>query len=230
MTDRLLRIEPLPYPSRLDPIDLPRGPIELWRPPRAEALLERMIEGEIDPDEKLPYWADLWPAAVGLAEAIADGTVGVAPGQRWMELGAGLGLVSLAAARQGARVVATDWIDESLCYVRASAERAGLEVETRVLDWRGPPSDLSPSHVLASDVLYEARNGPWLKALLERWRKPGFELWLADPGRAHVEPFLASLDAWDIEPTRKTIRNSALPTGRATIVLHRIEPREPEAR
>jgi predicted nicotinamide N-methyase len=200
--------ERLPYPSRIDAIPLPTGPLDLWRPPKLEELLDAMIEGPPDPDEKLPYWADLWPAAVGLAEAIDDGTVPVAPQQEWLELGCGLGLVSLAAARRGARVTATDWIDEALRYVEASAELGGWSIATRKVDWRLPPPDVRPDRVLASDVLYEARNGEWLRGLLARWGRPGFEMWVSDPGRAHAAEFFAELEGFGCEPTERRVERS----------------------
>jgi predicted nicotinamide N-methyase len=219
---RLRRVKPLPHPSRVESVALPSGPIELWRPPRAEELLNEMIEGPFDPDEKLPYWADLWPASIGLAEAIDDGTVPIEEGEPCLELGCGLGLVSLVAVRCGARPIATDWIEDALAYTRASAELGGLEIETRLVDWRSPPPDLDPRLVLASDVLYEARNAPWLRALLDRWRKPGFECWLADPGRAHASSFLDALTDWKLERIRRPVEHPLLPTGRATITLVRI--------
>jgi len=221
-TDQLRRVRRLPHPSRVESVPLPRGPIELWRPPRAEDLLNEMIEGPFDPDEKLPYWADLWPAAIGLAEAIDAGEVPLASEGPCVELGCGLGLVSLVAARRGAQVTATDWIEDALAYVSASAELGGLSVATRLLDWRAPPEDLSPRQVLASDVLYEARNAPWLRALLERWRRPGFECWLADPGRAHAASFFDALPGWRVRRTERAVESPLVPTGHATITLVRI--------
>ena len=46
--------------------------------------------------------------------------------------------------------------------------------------------------VLASDVLYEARNGDVLLELLPRL---GPEVWLADPGRTPAAPFLEAAAA-----------------------------------
>lgn len=224
MTGPLDRVDPLPYPSKVDAVALPSGPIDLWRPPKAEELLKEMIDGPFDPDEKLPYWADLWPAAVGLAIAVDDGTVPVRPGQAWLELGCGLGLVALAAARRGAQVTATDWIPAALRYVAASAELNGLSVVTRRVDWRDPPSDLAPTRIVAADVLYEARNGPWLAALLDRWRTPGVEVWISDPGRAHAAAFFDALKGWATTRRELPIESPHVPTGRARLILHRLTP------
>ena len=71
-----------------------------------------------------------------------------------------------------------------------NAQRNGVTLETLVCSWTAPgplleraPWDL----VLASDVLYEARNADALLPLLPQL---GREVWLADPGRPAVDAFL----------------------------------------
>src|SRR4051812_32331908 len=54
----------------------------------------------------IPYWARLWPSGLALAEALAAAPP--QPGTRVLELGCGLGLPSIVAARAGADVLATD--------------------------------------------------------------------------------------------------------------------------
>ena len=58
--------------------------LALLRPESPESLID---ETEFERDEFLPYWAELWPAATALAEALPD--VG---GLRVVELGCGLGV------------------------------------------------------------------------------------------------------------------------------------------
>jgi predicted nicotinamide N-methyase len=164
------------------------------RPRDSETLLD---EHAFETDEFLPYWAELWPSGVALARAIADRAL---RGARVVELGCGLGLPSLAAARAGGRVLATDWAPAALDLLRANAERNGIELELARVDWRSPeplvaraPFDL----VLAADVLYEQRNVAPLLDLLPRL---GGEVLLADPGRPQLEGFLA---AWPGEVERR---------------------------
>ncbi len=160
----------------------------LLRPRDAEALLD---EEAFEQEEFLPYWAELWPSALALARMVAARAL---HGARTLELGCGLGLPSLAAALAGGRVLATDWAPDAVAMTARNAELNDLSIDTLVCSWSEPepllergPWDL----VLASDVLYEARNGEALAPLLPRLLAPHGEVWLADPGRPAAERFLA---------------------------------------
>jgi len=160
--------------------------LRLLRPRDAEALLD---EQAFEHEEFLPYWAELWPSSLALARTIAGRSL---RGARTLELGCGLGLPSIAAALAGGRVLATDWSAAAVAMTARNAERNDAHVETLLCSWLEPapivergPWDL----VLASDVLYEARNVDVLLALLPRLTR---EVWLADPGRPPAPGFLAA--------------------------------------
>jgi len=171
--------------------------LRLLRPRDAEALLD---EHAFEHEEYLPYWAELWPSSLALARAIGGRAL---KGARTLELGCGLGLPSIAAALAGGRVLATDWASEAIRMTETNAERNDAALETLVCSWTEPeplleraPWDL----VLASDVLYEARNGEALLALLPQL---GRDIWLADPGRKAAERFLeAAREIWQVEQRR----------------------------
>jgi predicted nicotinamide N-methyase len=167
--------------------------LRLLRPRDAEALLD---EEAFEREEFLPYWAELWPSSLALARAIAGRAL---RGARTLELGCGLGLPSIAAALAGGRVLATDWSAEAVAMTAANAERNDAAVETLVCSWTAPEPLLARAPwdlVLASDVLYEARNGDVLLELLPRL---GPEVWLADPGRPPATPFLeVAASDWEI--------------------------------
>jgi predicted nicotinamide N-methyase len=161
----------------------------LLRPRDAGSLL---TDEAFEHEEFLPYWAELWPSALALARAVGARTL---RGARTLELGCGLGLPSLAAAAAGGRVVATDWAPDAITLTARNAERNGLTVETMTCSWTEPEPLLARapwSLVLASDVLYEARNGDALLPLLPRLVDARGEIWLADPGRPAAAPFLAA--------------------------------------
>lgn len=168
------------------------GEIVIERPRDFEDLLS---DEAFEREELLPYWAHLWGSSVALAGSLG-GTVRL--GARVLELGCGLGLASIAAARAGARVTASDWSEDATAAAAANAARNGAELEVLVADWDTPgellrraPWDL----VIAADVLYEAKKVTTLLELLPRLTDL---VLLAEPGRATAEPFFERVGRqWD---------------------------------
>jgi predicted nicotinamide N-methyase len=156
----------------------------LLRPADPEALIDD--DAFAERDEFLPYWAELWPAGLELAEALPREL----PGVRVVELGAGLGVPSLVAAARGAEVTAVDWAPEAVELLQENAARNGLRLTAVAADWRD--FDGSFDLALAADVLYEERNVDALLAALPRLAP---EVLLADPGRPHAGAFLARVQA-----------------------------------
>ena len=131
--------------------------LRLCRPVSPDSLID---EDAFARDEFLPYWAELWPAALALVGALPD-----LSGLRVCELGCGLGVPSLVAASRGAEVTATDWAPEAIELLRENAARNGLALRAEVRDWREPWAERFDL-VLAADVLYERRNvEPLVEAL-----------------------------------------------------------------
>jgi len=191
--------------------------LAVLRPRDSEALID---EGAFAHDERMPYWAELWPSGIALARALSGASL---RGRRVLELGCGgLALPSIAAALAGARVLATDWEADALVLARENAERNEASIEVLEADWRNPeplvergPFDL----VLGSDVLYELRNGEALLELLPRLTR---EVWIADPRRAAAEPFLEwAAPRWELRQTADPVVPSVL--------VHRMTLRRGEA-
>jgi predicted nicotinamide N-methyase len=190
----------LPSPTELveETVAVGDDPISLLRPRDSDELL---VEEAFEQEEYLPYWAELWPSSVALARAIGARAL---RGARTLELGCGLGLASIAAARAGGRVLATDWSPDAIRFTNENAARNGVEVETDLVDWNAPDSVLERAPwplVIGSDVLYEQRNVDQMLALLPRLVDRSGEVWIADPGRqASMDFLLRSGRHW----TRKT--------------------------
>jgi predicted nicotinamide N-methyase len=190
-------------------VDVAGRSLDLLVPPDPEALLDERAFAD---EEYLPYWAELWPSAFALAEALA-----AAAPERMLELGCGLGVPSLIAALGGAAVLATDWSPDAVELLPRNAARVGAALEVRRVAWGDGAGDLGTWPLVAgADVLYERRNGPQLLALLPRVVAPGGEAWIADPGRAAAPAFLeaARADGW---------ATGAVPhPGPATVTIHRL--------
>lgn len=201
---------------------------ELILPVAADELID---ETEYADDERLPYWAELWPSARGLARhlldasAEGDGTAdGGWDGARVLELGCGVALPSLALRSRGADVLATDWYDDALRFARANAARNGLgPLRTAALDWRHPPDGPVYDLVVAADVLYEPRNVAILATLLQRVTAPGGTVLIADPGRVYAGDFFRTMRAeqWHVDEAGVRMEPSAV-GAESRVRIHRL--------
>jgi predicted nicotinamide N-methyase len=160
--------------------------LTLLSPANADDLIS---EDDYVMDERLPYWADLWPSAQALAEEVRTLRLG---GQRVLELGCGLGLVAIGATLAGAEVTATDYYEDALLFAKLNVfEATGRTIATRMVNWVEMPKDLGRFDlVLASDVLYEHRYAPLVANAIASTLVRGGEAIVADPGRIAVEGFL----------------------------------------
>lgn len=190
-------------------VELPSGALQLAQPKEAAELPDA---GDVEWAPVVPYWSVLWRSSVALAREVDGGELA---GQKVVELGCGLAAPSLAAARGGAKVLATDDSSEALELLERNARANDVDVETSAVDWTQPdellkraPFDL----VLASDVLYERSNvGPLLFLL------PSLApaVWLAEPGRPAAGAFLDQAGSrWAIDTFN-----------RGEVRIHRLELR-----
>lgn len=153
--------------------------VALWRAVQLERFVDvAALLGAEAPAEP-PYWMHLWPGALTLARRLAaDPAVG--PGARVLELGCGLGLPALVAARRGATVVASDRQRPPLAVVARSAADNGDRLAPVQMDWRAPALRGGFDLCLGADVGYDRAAAPALAAALAVLARPGGRIWLAD--------------------------------------------------
>ncbi|MEK6327229.1 MAG: 50S ribosomal protein L11 methyltransferase [Actinomycetota bacterium] len=188
-------------------IELPSGELRLLQPRESAELPDA---GAVEWAPIAPYWSILWRSGVVLACEL-DGVA--RPGLRVVELGCGLAVPSIAAARAGAAVLATDACAEALTLVARNAHANDVRIETATVDWAEPdelvrraPFDL----VLAADVVYERASVAPLLSLLPRLAP---EAWLADPGRPAGVAFLEQAGSrWSIETRDRDV-----------VLIHRLQ-------
>jgi 2-polyprenyl-3-methyl-5-hydroxy-6-metoxy-1,4-benzoquinol methylase len=171
--------------------DSPDTAFGLWVLDDPDAMIDSLTQEEFDrTDERMPYFALIWPSADALVATILAGPA--LDGQRVLDLGCGLGPCGFAAARRGARVTFFDWEPRAIDIVKASAQRQPTPAESHQYlagDWRQPPPMEPFDLILGADVLYEQRNGPAVATFLASHLAPGAEAWIADPGRPQAGPF-----------------------------------------
>jgi predicted nicotinamide N-methyase len=178
-------------------VDLPRGELSILQPAASAELPD---DGEVEWAPLVPYWSVLWRSGRTLAEVVDEIDL---RGRTVVELGCGLGAPSLAAARAGADVLATDAEGEALELLGRNADLNDLQVRTARVDWSDVeqlvemgPFDL----VLGADVLYDRASVAHLLSLLPRLAP---EALIADPGRDASSAFLErAWERWDVEARR----------------------------
>lgn len=169
---------------------------------QAHSLVEVWAAAEVLAGEPLPapFWAYAWPAGIALARVLLDRPE-LVRGRHVLDIGAGGGVASLAAARAGAaRVVANDLDPWAGAITRLAAERQGLDVETHTADLTTVPFAVEEFDlVVASDLAYERHAAPQQRALLEHARTTGADVLIADAGRTYFDDTgLEELAAFEI--------------------------------
>jgi predicted nicotinamide N-methyase len=169
-----LRLAEVPFVPEVR-LHLAEDAIVLWA--RMEAAA-----GETLPP---PFWASAWAGGQGLARYVLDHP-GMVAGRRVLDLAAGSGLVSVAAAMAGARSVTANDIDPyALAAVRLNAQANGVEVASRggdLLDGAAEGAEV----VLAGDVFYSRDMAERVLRFLDRVVARGGVVLVGDPGRAYL--------------------------------------------
>ena len=158
----------------------------ILRPANSDDLIR---EEDFVKDERLPYWADVWPSSIVLAGKLLELN---GRGKTALELGCGVGLSTLAATSAGFDVLSTDYYEDALDVTRANVFRnLGKIARTRLVDWRHLPLDLGTFDLIfASDVLYETEYAELLPILFRGLLAPTGIALIADPGRVAAPVFV----------------------------------------
>lgn len=171
-----------------------------------DALFDQLIEreGRLQGVDRFPYWAELWPTALAMAQWFCRAEEPIPAG--WAcELGCGLGLVGIALAQLGWRVEATDFVEDALIFAAHNARRNQVGHNHRVayLDWRNPVGT-PRTCLVGADITYEKKNHRYLERILRELLLPGGRFYLGDPQREDTAAFVARLVAQGYSLRRET--------------------------
>lgn len=144
------------------------------------ALTLRMTESHFVPRGQ--HWSRVWPSSIALSRWLRQQDVLATDS---LELGCGVGLVSLALAHRGVRAVATDRVAHALAFTaRNAAQNQLVGLTTDHLDW-AEPRGASRALLVGADILYEDSAPERLFALVETagLLEPGGRLVISGPQR-----------------------------------------------
>ncbi|NGO53047.1 class I SAM-dependent methyltransferase [Allomesorhizobium camelthorni] len=132
-----------------------------------------------------PYWAYYWGGGLALARHILDRPEIVA-GRRVLDLGAGSGIVGIAAARAGAsEVIAAETDRYAVVAIDLNAAANDVTVSTILGDLTGgppPPVDI----IAVGDLFYERDLAERVTVFLDRCLTAGIDVLIGDPWRAFL--------------------------------------------
>jgi len=140
---------------------------------------------ERDPQFGSPYWAHYWGGGLVLARYFLDRPETII-GRRVLDLGAGSGIVSIAAAKAGAiEVHASDVDPYAIAAIGLNAALNDVTIETVLADLtKGEPPTVDI--VCVGDLFYEAALAKHVTAFLDRCLLRGIAVLIGDPWRAHL--------------------------------------------
>jgi predicted nicotinamide N-methyase len=132
-----------------------------------------------------PFWAFAWAGGQALARCVLD-RPGWVVGRRVLDLGAGSGLVGIAAMRAGATSVVAADTDPWACVACAiNAEENGVRLEVTNEDLLGGPAG-GYDTVLVGDLFYDRDAAPRVAAFIRRAASSGADVLIGDPGRSYL--------------------------------------------
>jgi predicted nicotinamide N-methyase len=141
-------------------------------------LLPKYLYRFINPHDVLhdfPLWAKIWQASWVLASYLAG--MPVDANKRFLEIGGGIGLVSIVAATFGHRITLSVYNSDALNFARANAHYNNCpDLPIIHLDWLHPQLNTQFDLIVGSEVAYKET---YLDALLEMFKsnlKPGGEI------------------------------------------------------
>jgi predicted nicotinamide N-methyase len=133
-----------------------------------------------------PYWAYVWAGGAVLARHFLDRSQSVR-GRSVLDLGAGGGIVGIAARKAGAAFVTAVEIDRNgiaAIGLNAKANGVTLKIIGRDLTRSAPPPDIDL--VAVGDLFYAAGLAKRVTRFLDRCLDAGADVLVGDPGRAFL--------------------------------------------
>ncbi len=203
--DELLALAQTKFPCDFERIKIGSLELDLLQLTDMEAYIDTLAQSATQSIE-LPFWARIWPTSILLATFLRN--LPAAETTRVLELGAGVGLCGLVAARLGFAVTITDNNEDALLFSQINILRNGLSQRAGVelVDFTRTGLDRRFSLILGSEVLYhEETYRPLVKFLLRHiGSAPGSEVLLAKSYKLKAKRFF-SLAARDFDIQEKVL-------------------------
>ncbi|MFN4007659.1 MAG: class I SAM-dependent methyltransferase [Chitinophagaceae bacterium] len=144
---------------------------------------------------EVPYWSQVWPAAMGMCNYLSVNDA-LVRNKQVMEIAAGIGLPSFFIANMAAHIYVSDINTEAVACLQQNIALLKLQNATAsIADWRsiGHSDVLGKDVLLLSDVNYHPDYFDALHALLQLCFKHAVTVILSTPMRTITPSFLIRL-------------------------------------
>jgi predicted nicotinamide N-methyase len=180
-----------------------------------EADRREKLDGDRGAELHLPYWAELWDSALGVATYLAtrDDWPTRLPGLRVLDLGCGMGLVGAAAAALGANVLLADLEPPALLFAQLNTLPFADLTRIRRLDWRRDRLGETFDLIVGADILYEKEQWQYLEPFWRAHLAPEGTILLGEPGRMTGELFLPWIieRGWEVKESEQPVETRPRP-------------------
>ena len=154
--------------------------------------IDRFINKD-DVFANFPLWSKIWEATAVLSFQLA--AIKPDPAKRFLEIGAGMGVAGLAAAKMGHNMTITEYNKDAINFAKANARLNNLDnVDIRELDWNNPLIKGRFDYIIGSEVVFKEEDIMGLYLLFQRYLKPGGTIILAEGMRRTSLKFAKAMD------------------------------------
>jgi len=155
----------------------------------------------------LPYWAELWDSSIGLAHFLVRQWAFCGAGEsrlaqfareqirnpqravRAIDLGCGMGLAGVSAARLGLHVLFADLEPPALLFARLNSLPDRERCRYRRVNWQIDRLQERFDFILGADIVYDRSQWSFLHTFFEAHLAPGGAVLIGEPGRSSGEEF-----------------------------------------
>jgi len=217
------------FSVHFEPVRIADVTLEVLQITDMAAYVDKLVELSREEAIELPFWAKIWPACLLLSYYLGRLP---AEGRSVLEIGAGVGLAGLYAARCGFDVTVSDIEEDALLFSRANVLRNGLEdrVTVRRVDFGADRLEERFDYIIGCEVLYrEDLHRPLSKFLLRHLKShPAAEVVLAMNYQRRARRFFQLVEEEFHVDTKVIGARGASEEGedRHLTAIHRLKPKK----
>jgi len=157
--DKLLHTAKSRFKTCFEPVKINDVELELLQLSDMQDYIDRLVNklGRTDTLD-LPFWAKIWSSAIILSYFIRR--LPTKPGMEVLEIGAGVGLCGLIAAKQGFKTTISDVEPNSLLFCRINILKNHVEENAKVMtvDFAKDRLDKKFDYILGAEIVYRPKD------------------------------------------------------------------------